>query len=58
VVIDLSDACLVDHTVLEKLHLTSNEWVDRTLELRGLEGHRPRSSHHLAVRLKVRKDGR
>lgn len=58
VVIDLSDACLVDHTVLEKLHLTSNEWVDRTLELRGLEGHRPRSSHHLAVRLKIRKDGR
>lgn len=52
VVIDFSDAHLVDHTVLEKLHLASHEWKDRTLELRGLEGHTPRSNHHLAVRRK------
>lgn len=52
VVIDFSDACLVDHTVLEKLHLASHEWVDRTLELRGLDQHRPRSQHPLAVRTK------
>ena len=58
VVVDLSDACLVDHTVLEKLHLTANEWTDRELVLKGLEGHRPRSRHHLAVRLKPRKEPR
>jgi MFS superfamily sulfate permease-like transporter len=52
VVIDFSDACLVDHTVLEKLHVTSHEWQDRTLALQGLHDHRPRSSHHLAVRRK------
>jgi MFS superfamily sulfate permease-like transporter len=54
VVIDFSDAVLVDHTVLEKLHLMSQEWTDRTLELKGLDGHRPRSSHHLAVRQRRR----
>lgn len=52
VVIDFSDACLVDHTVLEKLHLASHEWKDRTLELEGLDQHRPRSPHPLAVRTK------
>ena len=55
VVIDFSDACVVDHTVLEKLHLVSNEWVSRTLRLDGLQEHQPRSPHHLAVRLKPRK---
>lgn len=55
VVIDFSDARLVDHTVQEKLHLMSNEWTDRTLELQGLQRHSSRSSHHLAARHKASK---
>ncbi len=54
IVIDFSDACLVDHTVLEKLHLASQEMKLQTLELQGLEGHTPRSNHALAVRRKRR----
>lgn len=52
VVIDFSDAHVVDHTVLEKLHLASHEWTDRTLELAGLENHDAATEHELAVRRK------
>jgi MFS superfamily sulfate permease-like transporter len=52
--IDLSNAWVVDHTVLEKLCIASREWAAPTLALRGLEGHHPRTSHPLAVRIKRR----
>jgi MFS superfamily sulfate permease-like transporter len=52
VVIDFSDACLVDHTVLERLHLMRREWGEHRLVIEGLEGHRPQSKHHLSLRLK------
>lgn len=47
--IDFSQAWVVDHTVLERLHLLSDEWDGRVLELTGLEGHERASSHDLAA---------
>jgi MFS superfamily sulfate permease-like transporter len=52
--IDFSGACVVDHTVLERLHLLANEWADRTLEIGGLEAHESASSHALAARRRRR----
>lgn len=44
----------MDHTVLEKLHLMSNEWKDRSLTLEGLHLHRRSSDHALACGRKER----
>jgi MFS superfamily sulfate permease-like transporter len=54
VVIDFSRACVVGHTVLEKLHRIADEWEGRELVLQGLEEHEPSSSHALAARKKRR----
>ncbi|WP_428267806.1 SulP family inorganic anion transporter [Haliangium sp.] len=54
VVIDLSSAKLVDHTVMEKLHEMQKafEQGDCSLEISGLDHHRPMSAHpHSARRL-------
>jgi MFS superfamily sulfate permease-like transporter len=52
VIVDLSSAKLVDHSVMEKLHelQTDFEQNQLTLEVRGLEGHRQLSDHPLATR--------
>ena len=54
VVLDLSNTRLVDHTTVEKLHHTVDDWkrAGRTLLVRGLEEHRGLSEHHLAARRK------
>jgi MFS superfamily sulfate permease-like transporter len=51
VVIDLSDARIVDHTVMEKLHLLEEEWKreGRTLRVGGLDAHQRASKHPLAM---------
>jgi MFS superfamily sulfate permease-like transporter len=52
VIVDLSVAPLVDHSVMEKLHELQVEFEQNqlTLEIRGLEGHKQLSSHPLATR--------
>lgn len=50
VVVDLSDAILVDHTFLHRVHAMSEEWPHAELELRGLEALEPVSDHPLATR--------
>lgn len=52
VVLDLSQARLVDHSVMEKLHELGNEFSEqgKSLEVVGLEGHVPLSSHPYAAR--------
>lgn len=54
VVLDLSNTRLVDHTTVEKLHHTVDDWkrAGRTLLVRGLEEHQGLSEHHLAARRK------
>lgn len=54
VVIDLSDAVVIDHTVLAKLQELKNDWLSsgRTLTVVGLEGHRAMSTHPLSCRRK------
>ena len=54
VVIDLSGAKLVDHTVMANLAALKREFNenDRELEVAGLEGHRPFSDHLLSARKK------
>jgi MFS superfamily sulfate permease-like transporter len=54
VVIDLSRARLVDHTVMERLRALQDEFGQehRHLELRGLDRHRRLSAHPLAARKK------
>lgn len=51
VVVDFHDTRIVDHTVLEGLHLLADEWErdGRKLDVRGLEEHRRSSSHPLAI---------
>jgi anti-anti-sigma regulatory factor len=53
-VIDLQDAHVVDHTVLEKLHHMVDEWqrIGKSLTIRGLDGHTKASGHELSVRWK------
>ncbi len=51
-ILDLSEARLVDHTVLEKLHYLINE--GRAIKLEGLEHHRRLSDHSLATRRQQR----
>lgn len=54
VVVDLSDARIVDHTVMEKLHELEREFRDRglTLEVIGLDRHIVLSHHPAAARLR------
>ena len=52
VVIDLSAAGFIDHTVRERLHDFESEYVARgggSVATRGLESHRPTSSHKLCA---------
>lgn len=54
VTVDLSEATLVDHTVMEKLHELEMDFQQAGVELRivGLDNHRPLSDHpHAARRL-------
>ena len=55
VVLDFSNAWVVDHTVLAKLTNMSKDWTDRKLLLTGLDQHAPMSSHKLAARRKLRR---
>lgn len=55
VTIDFSNAWVVDHTVLGKLHNLSNNWTDKELILTGFDDHVPMSSHELAARRKARR---
>ena len=52
VVVDFSQAELVDHSVMEKMHELEDEFhrAGKKLEVRGLEGHRQFSGHPLAAR--------
>lgn len=54
VIVDLSEAVLVDHTVMEKLHELEREFrqQNRRLEIAGLDDHRPFSEHPHAARRK------
>ncbi|MEZ5393250.1 MAG: SulP family inorganic anion transporter [Bryobacterales bacterium] len=54
VIIDLSNAWVVDHTVLANLTQMSKEWTDRKLIVTGLDWHAPMSLHGLAARRKQR----
>lgn len=51
VIVDLHDARVVDHTVLEALHSLSEQWErdGRSLIIRGLEEHKRASTHPMAV---------
>jgi MFS superfamily sulfate permease-like transporter len=55
--LDLSATRLVDHTVMERLHVLQREFVERnrTLEITGLDDHTMSSGHALASRKKSRK---
>jgi MFS superfamily sulfate permease-like transporter len=52
VIFDLSDAYLVDHTVMEFIDHYQQDYIDRGghCEIRGLEQHEPFSDHPLAAR--------
>lgn len=52
VVLDLSQAAIVDHTVLSKLEELRRDWSDegRDLVITGLDNHRPSSAHPLSCR--------
>jgi len=52
VIVDLSASKLVDHSVMEKLHELQMDFEQNqlTLEVRGLDAHRPMSSHPMASR--------
>ncbi len=54
VIIDSSDALLVDHTVLSKLSNLQKSWTNRDLIITGFDHHVAHSSHDLAVRRKLR----
>jgi MFS superfamily sulfate permease-like transporter len=53
-VLDLSSTRLVDHTVIEKLHHTAEDWqrAGRTFELIGLDDHTPLAAHQMSARRK------
>lgn len=52
IVVDFSEARLVDHTVMEHLHHYQNDYISLggKFEMKGLEKHKPVSSHPLAAR--------
>lgn len=52
---DLSEAELIDHTVMESIHHFAEDYVHDggKCEIVGLENHTPFSSHHLAGRRKI-----
>lgn len=52
VIVDLADSCLIDHSVMEKLHELERSFKDqgKILTVRGLDDHEPFSSHPLAAR--------
>ncbi len=52
VIVDLSATKLVDHSVMEKLHELQLDFEQNqlTLEVRGLDAHRPMSAHPMAAR--------
>jgi len=52
ITVSFSEATFVDHTVMEKLHVLKRDLNKRgvSLELLGLEGHRPVSAHPFATR--------
>jgi MFS superfamily sulfate permease-like transporter len=52
IVVDFSNACLVEHTFLEKLHAFSAELASTELVPCGLADHRAMSQHELATRVK------
>lgn len=55
VILDLSETCLVDHSVMEKLHELEHALahVGKHLSVKGLEGHVAFSQHPLAARKRV-----
>ncbi|MBM3426858.1 MAG: SulP family inorganic anion transporter, partial [Bacteroidetes bacterium] len=52
VTIDLKNTKLVDHSVMENLHRFEQDYVENggTVQIIGLENHRPVSEHSLAAR--------
>lgn len=54
VILDLSQACLVDHSIMEKLHDLERDLAsgDHPMTIVGLEDHRPVSNHPKAARKK------
>lgn len=52
VVFDVSEAYLIDHTVMDFIHHYRHDYIDRggRCELMGLENHEPYSDHPLAAR--------
>lgn len=60
VVLDLSESCLIDHTVMEKLHELERDMSisGRILKVVGLDEHRPVSKHPKAARKKRHVPGR
>jgi MFS superfamily sulfate permease-like transporter len=55
VVINFENTWVVDHTVLNKLHILGRDWKHCRLVLAGLDGHVATSSHELAARRKLRR---
>ncbi|TNE84547.1 MAG: SulP family inorganic anion transporter [Deltaproteobacteria bacterium] len=51
--LDVSDATIVDHTFLEKVHLAADEWPHAKLEVVGLDALQPASDHPYATRRRV-----
>ena len=53
-VLDLERTRLVDHTVIEKLGHTADDWqrAGRRLEIIGLSAHTPLAAHELSARRK------
>lgn len=56
VIVDLSETCLVDHSVMEKLHQLEREFAQagKRLTVKGLDEHVPFSPHPLAARRRNR----
>ena len=52
VILDLAGTKFVDHSVMENLHALEQDFTDAglTLEITGLDGHKPMSEHDLAAR--------
>ncbi|MBI3863846.1 MAG: SulP family inorganic anion transporter [Planctomycetia bacterium] len=55
--LDLSETRLVDHTVMERLHILQREFAERnrTLVITGLDDHTSSSGHEFASRKKAKK---